>query len=86
MNVERERAQLARNIRSWMVNNVGRFVDECDEVNATEMVETWDRECAQGGDTLDPDHVAWEVAVRVAESENERRARVDDPSAGRGSR
>lgn len=54
-------------IRKWMKNNIEQFIDKCDEVNCTEMVEAWDRECADGGETLDMNHIAWEVAVDVAE-------------------
>jgi len=54
-----------REIKAWMRRNVKNFVDECGEVNYTSMVEAWDRECADGGATLDPNHVAWEVATEV---------------------
>lgn len=36
------------------------------EIDCTGLVESWDRECSDGGETLDPTHVAWEVAVDVA--------------------
>lgn len=53
-------------IRAWMNRNVGRFVDpRTGEVDCTSMVEAWDRETGDGGRTLDPDHPAWDVAVRV---------------------
>jgi hypothetical protein len=55
-----------RAIWRWMRGNAARFVDECDEVNCTAMVEAWDHECASGADTLDTGHVAWDVAVDVA--------------------
>lgn len=51
-------------IRRWMRENRSRFVDYMtEEVNLTEMVETWDREQASGDATLDPDHIAWEIAT-----------------------
>lgn len=55
-------------IRNWMKSNLADYIDECDEVNCTAMVEAWDRECADGGATLDPNHIAWEIAVEVAEA------------------
>jgi hypothetical protein len=58
----------ARNIRLWMKRNVHKFID-CGEVDCTGMVEAWDRECASGGDTLDTFHPAWDIAVDVAEEE-----------------
>lgn len=54
-----------REIKAWMKRNVKNFVDECGEVDYTSMVEAWDRECSDGAATLDPDHVAWEVATEV---------------------
>lgn len=53
-------------IRRWMSANIADHVDECNEVNATALVEAWDRECADGSATLDMDHVAWEVASQLA--------------------
>lgn len=68
---EEQRAQIAR----WMRNNVVNHVDGVTgEVNCTALVEEWDRECAGGGATLDPDHVAWEVAVEVADAHATRSA------------
>ncbi len=54
-----------------MRRNAAQYTD-CGEVNCTELVEAWDSECASGGDTLDSDHVAWTIAVEVAD-EIERR-------------
>lgn len=55
-------------IRGWMYRNLETFVyAKTGEVDCTAMVEAWDRECASGGDTLDPDHVAWEIAAELAE-------------------
>lgn len=55
-------------IRRWMRDNRSRFADYgTEEVNLTEMVETWDREQATGSDTLDPDHIAWEIATEFSE-------------------
>jgi hypothetical protein len=74
--VDENGRKLARQIRGWMVRNVERFIDECNEVNATAMVEAWDTEIAGGGDTLDSDHVAWEIAAEIAIREDARLARV----------
>lgn len=54
-------------IVKWMMSNARRFQDECGELNCTLMVETWDIECASGGDTLDYNHPAWECAMVVAD-------------------
>jgi hypothetical protein len=35
------------------------------EINATAMVEGWDSACADGFASLDPDHIAWEVALTI---------------------
>lgn len=65
--------RLAAHIRRWMVENVDRFIDACNEVNATLMVETWDTEVSDGSATLDPDHIAWDVGAEVAIAEDGRR-------------
>lgn len=58
----------ARNqIRAWMRRNLERFIDQCNEVDCTTMVETWDHETQSGYETLDTDHEAWAVAVEVAD-------------------
>lgn len=54
-------------IKKWMLLNVERFIDECREVDCTKMVETWDIECDSGAATLDENHIAWDVAIEVAE-------------------
>lgn len=60
-------------IRKWMKAHVGNYVDECNEVNATKLVEAWDAECGDGEETLDPDHIAWDIAAELAEEyDNER--------------
>lgn len=54
-------------ILRWMRQNKPRFTNgRTGEVNCTEMVEAWDREEADGAQTLDSDHMAWELAVIVA--------------------
>lgn len=54
-------------IRRWMLANVDRFIDRrTGEIDCTSMVETWDNETQNGGVTTDPDHIAWDVAVEVA--------------------
>jgi hypothetical protein len=53
-------------IKAWMQRHVSEYVDECGEVNATKLVEAWDFECASGQDTLDPDHIAWDIGADVA--------------------
>jgi hypothetical protein len=58
-----------RAVRAWMERRAAQHTDPMTgEVDATSLVEAWDRECADGGETLDPTHVAWEVAVDVAAS------------------
>ena len=54
-----------------MRRNAYRFVDQCNEVNCTLMVEEWDAEEADGEATLDADHPAWDIAVEVAEAHKE---------------
>lgn len=54
-------------IRSWMRAHVEDHVDDCGDVNATKLVEEWDFECASGGDTVDPDHIAWDIGAEVAD-------------------
>lgn len=54
-------------IKRWMRANLDEHRDpKTGEVNLTELVEAWDRECADGGATLDPDHIAWEIAAEVS--------------------
>ena len=64
-----------RVIRKWMTANVADFVDECGEVNCTLMVETWDSECSDGESTLDSNHIAWDIAVKVADDYKDKQAR-----------
>ncbi len=53
-------------IRRWMVANQADYIDpKTGELNWTALVEAWDRSCADGGATLDPDHIAWEIAVSL---------------------
>jgi len=53
-------------IRRWMLDNRDDYIDpKTGELNATELVEAWDRACANGGATLDPDHIAWDIAVSL---------------------
>lgn len=55
-------------ILDWMTDNVDDHIDECDEVNATSLVEAWDNACAGGDATIqDPQHIAWDIAAIVAE-------------------
>lgn len=57
------RQQIAR----WMRDHKAEHADRLTgEVNLTALVEAWDRACADGGATRDPEHVAWEIAVDVA--------------------
>ncbi len=59
--------QTRQQIARWMRAHKGEHVDRLTgEVNLTALVEAWDRACADGGATLDPDHIAWEVAAEVA--------------------
>lgn len=53
-------------IRRWMMANKEDYRDRrTGELNWTELVEAWDRACADGGATLDPDHIAWDIAVSL---------------------
>jgi hypothetical protein len=42
------------------------------ELNSTTLVEAWDNACADGGATLDPDHIAWEIAVSIGVTDSQR--------------
>jgi hypothetical protein len=56
-------------IRKWMLNNAERFMDRhTGEINCTALTEAWDSETQNGAVTLDPDHVAWDVAVQVSDA------------------
>lgn len=61
MNNQRYRNRVKR----WMLINLSRFVDECNEVNTTAMVEAWDNECGTGLETLADHHPAWEIASEM---------------------
>ncbi len=53
-------------IHAWMVRNAEDYRDSLTgEINATAMVEGWDSACADGFASLDPDHIAWEVALTI---------------------
>lgn len=53
-------------IRRWMLSHIEEHRDpKTGEVNSTELVEAWDRTCSDGGATLDPDHIAWDVAAAL---------------------
>lgn len=53
-------------IRRWMLANMEDYRDRrTGEINLTDLVEAWDRACADGGVTLDPDHIAWDVAASL---------------------
>lgn len=55
-------------IRAWMLRHVEEYRDQrTSEVNMTDLVQGWDIACADGGATLDSDHIAWEIAADVAE-------------------
>ena len=61
-----EAAPSRASIRRWMLANMEDYRDRRPgELNLTEMVEAWDRVCADGGSTLDPDHIAWDVAAAL---------------------
>ena len=60
-------AQTRQQIARWMRAHKAEHVDRLTgEVNLTALVEAWDRACADGGATLDRDHIAWDIAVEVA--------------------
>lgn len=53
-------------IKRWMKANLQDHYDlATGELNTTTLVEAWDRACASGGDTLDPCHIAWDVASNM---------------------
>ena len=59
-------ALLRRSLRRWFLANKARHTDSATgDVNLTSLVEDWDRTCAGGRATLDPDHLAWEIAAEV---------------------
>ena len=59
-------AQTRQQIAHWMRAHKAEHVDRLTgEVNLTALVEEWDRACADGGATLDRDHIAWDIAVEV---------------------
>ena len=61
-----EAAPSRASIRRWMLAHKEEHRDRLTgELNLTEMVEAWDRACADGGATLDPDHIAWDVAASL---------------------
>ena len=61
-----EAAPSRASIRRWMLAHKEVYRDRrTGELNLTEMVEAWDRVCADGGATLDPDHLAWDVAASL---------------------
>lgn len=53
-------------IRAWMRAHRSEHIDECGELNCTSLVEAWDRDNDAGDATVDPDHIAWEIAVELA--------------------
>lgn len=54
-------------IRKWMIAHLTEFLDECGEIDTTDMVEQWDSQCDTGDATLDTAHIAWEIASEIAE-------------------
>ena len=61
------RADLRRSVRSWMRRHLEEHRDPLTgELDATGLAEVWDASEADGGATLDPDHVAWEVAAELS--------------------
>lgn len=54
-------------IKQWMLLNLDRFIDpKTKELNSTALTEAWDQETQDGTQTLDPDHMAWEVDAEIA--------------------
>lgn len=50
-------------IAAWMRAHAEEYRDRrTGEINTTALVEGWDRACADGGATLDSDHIAWDLA------------------------
>jgi hypothetical protein len=62
--------ELEKEIRTWMRTHRGDHADrKTNEVDCTALVEAWDHQQSTGMATLDPDHIAWDIAVEVAEGE-----------------
>lgn len=58
--------QTEKQIKRWMLENHKRFIDRrTGELDCTTMVEVWDIENDQLGETLDSTHIAWDIAVEV---------------------
>jgi len=53
-------------ILDWMKRNKSSYIDyTTNEVNYTWLVEAWDLEESTGSSTLDPNHIAWEIALTI---------------------
>jgi hypothetical protein len=64
---------MARHVREHIDPRTG-------DVNMTSLVEQWDRDESTGDSTLDPNHIAWEIACDVAEEiEDETTRRQEHP-------
>ena len=49
-----------------MKRNKSSYIDyTTNEVNYTWLVEAWDLEESTGSSTLDPNHIAWEIALTI---------------------
>ena len=57
----------AKEIRTWMKQNIKRFVIDGYQINTTLMVETIDIEMMDGKQTLDEFHPAWTIASELQE-------------------
>lgn len=67
----RERLKQQAQIKRWMLAHLKEFLDSCNEVNCTAMVESWDRACSSGDSTMNPEHPAWEIAGAIARNTKE---------------
>jgi hypothetical protein len=56
----------ADEIRRWMLAHGTEHIDNrTNELNMTSLVEAWDEAEGTGEETLDENHIAWEIAVDV---------------------
>lgn len=64
-------------IKKWMKGNLENHRDpKTGEVNATTLVEDWDRSESTGGATLDSNHPAWDIAADLVMQDDEKRLEV----------
>jgi hypothetical protein len=53
-------------IKTWMYAHLHEHIDkQTNELNCTSLVEAWDSECSTGNETLDMNHIAWDIAIDI---------------------